>query len=354
MQRILKAQPLHPHKVTYSLERRDPAFEDKRRAVLLVYQEVALHQARPHASDVPLAGNVITVSVDEPPGVQALATTAPDLPPVPGKHPTVARDHVCKRLSACSILAALDLHTGHVTARVERRCRSREFMALLKDLDAAYPPTSTIRMILDNHSAHSANATQAFFATRPNRFAYVRTPTHGSWLTIVETLFPPWSKNSRSPSVSPFKAVKCVPQAADKMRVSNKRPLKTARRIAIVPSYEYGVSFSRTPQSLSCAEHWAHQRPLSLDRHGRDSEDLEVRLVWRIACVQERCSVLGAGRSVRGRTRVRRGISHHGSLGVQNYNESAERRLRIFRKPVKLDQNREEVTAGNRQRPETS
>ena len=26
-------------------------------------------------------------------------------------------------------------------------------------------------------------------ATRPNRFKYVLTPTHGSWLNIVETLF---------------------------------------------------------------------------------------------------------------------------------------------------------------------
>ena len=26
-------------------------------------------------------------------------------------------------------------------------------------------------------------------ATRPNRFKYVHTPTHGSWLNIVETLF---------------------------------------------------------------------------------------------------------------------------------------------------------------------
>ena len=26
-------------------------------------------------------------------------------------------------------------------------------------------------------------------ATRPNRFKYVHTPVHGSWLNIVETLF---------------------------------------------------------------------------------------------------------------------------------------------------------------------
>lgn len=187
VQRILSAQPLQPHKVAYYLQRRDPAFESKMRDVLLVYQEVALqNQQSAEAGD---ASKVITVSVDEKPGVQAIANTAPDLPPVPGQHPTIGRDYEYKRLGTCSILAALDLHTGHVTARVERRHRSREFIAMLKDLDAYYPPDFTIRIILDNHSAHISKETQAFLATRPNRFKYVHTPTHGSWLNIVETLF---------------------------------------------------------------------------------------------------------------------------------------------------------------------
>jgi DDE superfamily endonuclease len=101
----------------------------------------------------------------------------------------VGRDHEYKRLGTCSILAALDLHEGHVTARVERRHRSREFIALLKDLDQYYPVHCTIRIILDNHSAHISKETRAFLATRPNRFQYVLTPKHGSWLNIVETLF---------------------------------------------------------------------------------------------------------------------------------------------------------------------
>ena len=186
--RILAAQPLRPEKVTYYLEHRDPDFEAKMREVLLVYQEVALQGGTPSAEEG-VVPQVVTVSVDEQPGLQAIANTAPDLPPVPGKHPTVARDHEYKRLGTCSILAGLDLHNGHVTARVERRHRSREFIALLKDLDDYYSPECTIRLVLDNHSAHLSKETQAFLATRPNRFKYVLTPTHGSWLNIVETLF---------------------------------------------------------------------------------------------------------------------------------------------------------------------
>ena len=187
VQRILDAQSLRPHKVTYYLERRDPHFLSKMKDVLLVYQEVALqNEAVLNGAPQPI---VITVSVDEKPGVQAIGNTAPDLPPVAREYPTVARDHEYIRYGTWSIMAALDLHDGHVTARVEERHRSVEFIALLQDLDAHYPPDCTIRMVLDNHSAHISKETRTYLATRPNRFKYVLTPTHGSWLNIVETLF---------------------------------------------------------------------------------------------------------------------------------------------------------------------
>lgn len=187
VQRILAAQPLQPHKVKYYLERRDPLFEQKMREVLLIYREVEMQNEAVGKGGATPA--VITVSVDEKPGVQAIANTAPDLPPVAGKYPTFARDHEYKRLGTWSILAGLDLHDGHVIARVEQRHRSVEFIALLKELDAYYPAECTIRLLLDNHSAHTSRETQAYLATRPNRFKYVLTPKHGSWLNIVETLF---------------------------------------------------------------------------------------------------------------------------------------------------------------------
>ena len=145
VQRILAEQPLHPEKVKYYLERRDPDFEAGMRKVLIVYQDVELQNAKRAAGQTP--SHVITVSVDEKPGVQAIGNTAPDLPPVPGKHPKIGRDHEYKRFGTCSILAALDLQDGHVTARVEDRHRSIEFIGLLSDLDRKYPPECTIRII---------------------------------------------------------------------------------------------------------------------------------------------------------------------------------------------------------------
>jgi len=91
-------------------------------------------------------------------------------------------------------LAALDLHDGHVIAQVHDRHRSREFVMFLKEIDEYYPKDFQIRLILDNHSAHISKETMRFLATRPNRFIYVHTPKHGSWLNLIETFFAKISK----------------------------------------------------------------------------------------------------------------------------------------------------------------
>jgi transposase len=56
-------------------------------------------------------------------------------------------------------------------------------------MDAYYPPDCVIRVILDNHSAHTSKETMAYLSKKPNRFIYVHTPKHGSWLNLVESLF---------------------------------------------------------------------------------------------------------------------------------------------------------------------
>jgi len=185
--RILSANEIRPHKIKYYLERRDPDFEHKMQEVLMVYQEVNLQNDSQTSGDVP--PGMITVSVDEKPGVQAIDTVAPDLPPKPGRHKSIGRDYEYKRLGTISILAALDLHDGKIIAQVHDRHRSREFIELLKELDSYYPKESTIRIVLDNHSAHVSKETMKFLKSRPGRFVYVHTPKHGSWLNLIETAF---------------------------------------------------------------------------------------------------------------------------------------------------------------------
>lgn len=185
--KILGENRLQPHKVTYYLERRDPDFDRKMAKVLHVYRDVAVMRAEQEGGkEAPL---VAVLSYDEKPGLQAIGTTAADLPPVPGRHSTVARDHEYKRHGTLSLLCGMDLLTGEILARVEDRHRSREFVAWLEDVDAHYPEDWKIRIILDNHSAHTSKETRKYLGTVPNRFEFVFTPKHGSWLNLIEVFF---------------------------------------------------------------------------------------------------------------------------------------------------------------------
>ena len=200
MCKILGQEEIKPHKVRYHLERRDAEFERKMAEVLCVYREVqVLKKAAAKAkkkSKTTSRKPVAIVSYDEKPGIQAIATTSPDLAPVSGTYATFSRDHEYKRHGTLSLLAGIDLLTGKVHALVKDRHRSREFVEFLKLLNAAYPAGTAIKLILDNHSAHISRETQAWLATQPaGRFAFAFTPKHGSWLNLIEGFF---SKFARS------------------------------------------------------------------------------------------------------------------------------------------------------------
>jgi transposase len=193
--KILGHEEIKPHKVRYYLERRDAEFERKMAEVLCVYREVQVLKKAAAKSKKP-GKPVAIVSYDEKPGIQAIATTAPDLPPVPGTYATFARDYEYKRHGTLSLLAGIDLLTGRVHALVKERHRSREFIEFLKLLDAAYPAGTAIKLILDNHSAHISKETRTWLAAQPaGRFEFTFTPKHGSWLNLIEGFF---SKFARS------------------------------------------------------------------------------------------------------------------------------------------------------------
>ena len=187
--KILNKSDVRPHKITYYLERRDPDFDRKMTQVLHVYKQVEL--IKQMGEDAP---PVTVVSYDEKPGIQAISSVAPDLPPVSGKYSCIARDYEYKRHGTVSLLAGIDLLNGQVHGIVADRHRSLEFVQYLKMLDAKYSKDITIRIILDNHSAHVSKETREYLATVPNRFDFVFTPTHGSWLNIIESLFAKMAK----------------------------------------------------------------------------------------------------------------------------------------------------------------
>ena len=195
VQKILKRSDIKPHKIRYYCEKRDPDFESKMHDVLVVYKQISMQFDDDGNIIIPDEGPMVhTISCDEKPGIQAIATTGDDLRPT-RDNGCVMRDHEYVRLGTLSLLAGIDLLTGEAIPLVSETHKSSDFIMLLKKLDAKYPKEDVIRIICDNHSAHKSKEVQNYLATKPDgRFVFVFTPTHGSWLNLIESFFSKMTK----------------------------------------------------------------------------------------------------------------------------------------------------------------
>lgn len=190
LQKILKRSEIKPFKIKYYCEKRDPDFENKMHDVLVVYKQVSLQFDEEGRIIIPDDKPMVhTVSCDEKPDIQAIAATSDDLRPRHGNG-CVWRDYEYKRPGTLSLIAGIDLLTGEAIPVVSESHKSSDFICLLKKLDERYPEGDVIRIICDNHSAHKSKEVRNYLATRPEeRFVFVFTPTHGSWLNLIEGFF---------------------------------------------------------------------------------------------------------------------------------------------------------------------
>ena len=195
IQKILQRSDIKPHKIRYYCEKRDPEFETKMHDVLLVYKQVSMQFDNEGNIIIPTDQPMVhTISCDEKPGIQAIATTGDDLRPTQ-ENGYVKRDAEYKRLGTLSLLAGIDLLTGVAIPYVSETHKSSDFIELLKKLDERYPEGDVIRIVCDNHSAHKSKETRNYLATRPEgRFVFVFTPKHGSWLNMIESFFSKMTK----------------------------------------------------------------------------------------------------------------------------------------------------------------
>lgn len=232
LQKYLKSMNVKPFKIKYYLEKKDPDFENKMREVLLVYKQVEMQFDKNGNIIIPEDGHMAhTISYDEKPGIQAIANKYPDHNPTV-ENGFVRRDYEYVRKGTLSLLAGIDLLTGEAIPLVRERHKSSDFIDFLKILDGKYPEGDTIRLILDNHSAHTSKETKQFLATLPEgRFVFVFTPTHASWLNMIESFF---SKMTR--------------QMLKGIRVSSKEEL--AKRI-----YQYFDEINAEP----VVYHWTYK-----------------------------------------------------------------------------------------------
>lgn len=195
LQKILKRSDVKPFKIKYYCERRDPDFEAKMHEILVVYKQVSLQFDDSGNIIIPEDGPMVhTVSCDEKPGIQAIATASSDLRP-DITHGYVARDYEYRRLGTMSLIAGIDLLTGEAIPVVSESHKSSDFICLLEKLDAKYPESDVIRIICDNHSAHKSKEVKNYLTTKADgRFVFVFTPTHGSWLNLIESFFSKMTK----------------------------------------------------------------------------------------------------------------------------------------------------------------
>jgi len=114
--------------------------------------------------------------------------------PVEGYHSTIARDYEYVRHGTLSLLAGIDLISGKIYFKVFERPKSCDFIEYLKGLESIFQEEEII-IILDNHTIHTSRETRKYLKTVPDKFKFVFTPKHASWLNIIESFL---SKMARS------------------------------------------------------------------------------------------------------------------------------------------------------------
>jgi transposase len=128
--------------------------------------------------------NAVVLSVDEKPSIQALEREG--YLKLPNGRAMIGQSHDYKRHGTTTLFAALNVATGKVTGRHDKRRRRVEFLDFMNKIVADYPERA-IHVILDNLSTHKPKRDLWLARHRNVHFHY--TPTHTSWLNQIEIWF---------------------------------------------------------------------------------------------------------------------------------------------------------------------
>ena len=183
VQAILNASELQLHRVRTFTFSPDPEFEAK------LLDIVGLYLNPPE--------NALVLCVDEKPGIQALDRTQPLLP-LRAKQPrSWTNEYV--RHGTQTLIAALEIATGKVVAHIRNRRTSVNFLRFMNEVVRAYPHRE-LRVAVDNLNIHKNEAARRWLSRHPQvRFHY--TPTHASWLNLIECFFSILGKQALAHSV---------------------------------------------------------------------------------------------------------------------------------------------------------
>jgi transposase len=168
---VLVASGLQPHRIRTFTFSPDPDFEAKLLDIVGLY----LHPPE----------NALVLCVDEKSGIQALDRTQPGLPLRARRPRTWTNEYV--RNGTQALLAALDVATGRVIGHVKDRRTSHNFLRFMDDVVAAFPQRD-LQIVLDNLNIHKNPAARRWLTRHP-QVHFHHTPTHASWVNLIEVFF---------------------------------------------------------------------------------------------------------------------------------------------------------------------
>jgi transposase len=137
---------------------------------------------RPYDAENPV------VCMDESPK-QLIDEIRTPIPAMPGK--TEKYDYEYKRNGTCNIFIACEPLSGKRYTAVTEKKTKTDWARFLESLSNQYPQAQKITLVMDNFSTHTAGALYETFEPSQaksllDRFHFVYTPKHGSWLNIAE------------------------------------------------------------------------------------------------------------------------------------------------------------------------
>ena len=128
------------------------------------------------------------VCMDETPR-QLIGHTRQPIAASPGK--PAREDYEYKRLGVCNVFMACEPLAGRRITKVTERKTKIDWAHFLGDIAQQYPEAKRITLVMDNLNTHTPAALYEAFAPAQakalwDRFEFVYTPKHGSWLNMAE------------------------------------------------------------------------------------------------------------------------------------------------------------------------
>lgn len=137
---------------------------------------------RPYNVDIPV------VCMDETPR-QLIRETRTPIPACPGQ--LERHDYEYQRCGVCNVFMASEPLAGTRMTKVTEHKTKVDWARFLQDIAMRYQDAQKITLVMDNLNTHSPGALYQTFPpeqakTLRDRFEFVYTPKHGSWLNVAE------------------------------------------------------------------------------------------------------------------------------------------------------------------------